>query len=151
MKSLVRIIALSLVGSASAQRSISACLQQDYPAPGSAEAIAKTPDGEDPIGNDGKLIIPAQVVKLARQYRASSNDPTLSKQLAAEFVVLGNRVMYKSGAAPRVKYPMALRLYRTAGALDSGNKEAADCISLIESIYEQIGQPTPEGSYPIPE
>lgn len=55
-----------------------------------------------------------------------------------------NAVMY-SNAAPKEKYPKALRLYEEALKVDPENKTAQENRKLILDIYESLGKKPPEG------
>jgi len=52
--------------------------------------------------------------------------------------------MNDAATPPRVKYPVALRTYRSALKLDKDNVKAKQNIATIEGIYKSMGRPIPQ-------
>ena len=52
--------------------------------------------------------------------------------------------MYNDALPPRMKYPQALRSYRTVLQYDKTNKKAQEGIATIEGIYKSMGRPVPQ-------
>ncbi len=78
------------------------------------------------------------------KYTKNPKDATAKKKYVDATVHFGTTTMNSPLLSPREKYPKSLRLYREALKVDPKNKEAANNIKLIESIYKQMGRPIPK-------
>jgi len=75
--------------------------------------------------------------------KSSPNDELLKKTQVVAHIKYGNHLMYESTLPPKEKYPLALRQYRMAAAIEPTNAEAKQNINLIEGIYSQMGRTVP--------
>lgn len=97
---------------------------------------AKDPDVE-------KLLAAAQ--KLEKQAKAKPKDAKLQKQTGEAYCQAGHTMMYSQKLGSKVKYPGALKLFRTALKFDPKNAKAAEEKKTIEDIYtNSLHRPIPK-------
>jgi hypothetical protein len=93
----------------------------------------------------------AQLKKLNHQYEVAKkmldqhpNIPSIRQR----FVIAADRLATASMTSPsldrKVKYRLALRLYRQVLKIEPKNHEAASNSALIESVYRSMGRPIPK-------
>jgi hypothetical protein len=88
---------------------------------------------------------PALDARIAQLEKAGSGSAADKKELAEAYAKRGQAHLSDDAAAPRVKYPAALRDFRHALALDPTNKTAKESANTIEQIYRSMGRPVPGG------
>lgn len=76
--------------------------------------------------------------------KASPKDAEITAALANAHLKYGDYFMYNEQLPPRQKYRPALRQYRSVLKYEPGNKDAANKIKVIETIYKQMGMAVPE-------
>ncbi len=76
--------------------------------------------------------------------KESPNDDALKQARANAHMKYGDYLMYDSPLPPHQKYPGALKQYRIVASLDPSNQQAKQNITMIESIYQQMGRPIPQ-------
>ena len=139
-------------------------LAQDSPAtpsptpPGvtdSASAVTEHGGRETPEGTPGTVVIPpgfspgaggtltATPVLDARIAGMEKKPEGKKPELAAAYAERGYARMTDAAAAPRVKYPAALKDFRRALELDPKNADARKNADMIETIYQRMGRPVP--------
>jgi tetratricopeptide (TPR) repeat protein len=112
------------------------------------------------VGCGGKKADPAQIQKaneavakgdfengitvLDSLAKESPNDDALKQARADAHMKYGDYLMYDSPLPPHQKYPGALKQYRIVALLDPSNQQAKQNITMIESIYNQMGRPIPQ-------
>jgi hypothetical protein len=91
------------------------------------------------MGTGAKLTpTPALDVAIARLSKGKDK-----KALAGALKARGDAHLYDDAAAPRVKYPAALKDYNQALKLDPSNKGALEAKNTIVDIYKMMGRPVP--------
>ena len=73
--------------------------------------------------------------------RAKTKAP---KEYATAYLAVGDGFMYNDALPPRMKYPAALRAYRSVLEFDKTNAAAKKGIGTIEGIYKSMGRPVPQ-------
>lgn len=96
------------------------------------------PPGINP-GAGGLTPTPALDQKIAKLER----DGAAKKTLAAAYAERGTAHLNDDSAAPRAKYPAALKDFRRALQLDPTNADAKQSADTIVSIYKSMGRPVP--------
>jgi len=83
---------------------------------------------------------------IAQLETANKTKPSaeLKKALVDANMAKADFFMADPNAAPRVKYPTALRAYREVLKYDKTNKKAQENINTIEGIYKSMGRPVPQ-------
>jgi tetratricopeptide (TPR) repeat protein len=91
------------------------------------------------MGTGAKLTAtPALDLAIARLSKGKDK-----KALAGALKARGDAHLYDDAAAPRVKYPAALKDYNRALKLDPNNKGALEAKNTIVDIYKMMGRPVP--------
>ena len=80
----------------------------------------------DPVGADGTVTAPRGLLELEETHRSNPNDVAIAEDLAEKTYVFSVRLICKSMAAPRVKYPIALRHLRAALKLNPSHEGARE-------------------------
>jgi tetratricopeptide (TPR) repeat protein len=86
---------------------------------------------------------PALDARITQLEKAGSGSAADKKELAEAYAKRGQAHLSDDAAAPRVKYPAALRDFRRALALDPTNNTAKESANTIEQIYRSMGRPVP--------
>ena len=117
-------------------------------------AVTEHGGRETPEGTPGSVVVPpgfspgaggltptpaldAKITKLEKDGSAKKTE------LAAAYAERGVTRMNDGPAAPRIKYPAALKDLRRALELDPKNVDARQSADMIESIYKRMGRPVP--------
>ena len=111
--------------------------------PSAAPAASSAPAGITPdlvLGNAALTPTPDLDAEVARLEKAGGDK----KALATAYVKRGTARLKDDRAAPRAKYPAALKDFRRALALDPTNGEAQKNAQTIEDIYKSLGRPVPK-------
>lgn len=77
-------------------------------------------------------------------HKSTPKDAEIAKTLAEAHLKYGDSFMFNEQLPPRQKYRPALKQYRSVLSLDPANKDAKAKVTLIESIYKQMGMPIPQ-------
>lgn len=77
-------------------------------------------------------------------HKSNAKDADVNKALAEAHLKYGDSFMYNESLPPRQKYRPALKQYRQVLVYDPANKDAKAKISVIETIYKQMGMPVPQ-------
>jgi hypothetical protein len=84
------------------------------------------------------------ITGLEAAYKAKPKSPELKKALADAYLAKADALMNDPAAPPRMKYPGALRAYRSVLQYDASNAKAQQNIKTIEDIYKSMGRPVPQ-------
>lgn len=84
------------------------------------------------------------IAALDKAHKANPKAADVQKGLAEAHLAKADSFMYNDALPPRMKYPQALRSYRTVLQYDKANKKAQEGISTIEGIYKSMGRPVPQ-------
>lgn len=76
--------------------------------------------------------------------KANPKLPEIRSALANAYLAKGDSFMYNDSLPPRMKYPEALKAYRTVLTYDKANKKALANIDTITGIYKSMGRPVPQ-------
>ncbi len=123
--------------------------------PDDTTAVTEHGGRETPEGTPGSVVVPPGFspgagASLTATPALDTRIATLEKkpdgnkaELAAAYAERGNARMTDAAAAPRVKYPAALKDFRRALKLDPKNVDAKQSAQTIEAIYTRMGRPVP--------
>jgi hypothetical protein len=98
------------------------------------------PPGTSPGAAAGLTPTPELDQKIAQAERGKDK-----KVIAAAYADRGQARLNDAAAAPRAKYPAALKDFRRALELDPANTEAKQSMDTIVAIYTSMGRPVPGG------
>jgi len=84
------------------------------------------------------------ITALESSYKTNPKSADLKKVLVDAYLGKGDSMMYNEALPPRVKYPGALKAYRTVLTFDKANAKATTNIKTIEDIYKSMGRPVPQ-------
>jgi hypothetical protein len=104
------------------------------PLPGQNPPFAGGNQTKDP--DVETLVVAAQ--KVEKQAKAKPKDAKLQKQTGAAYYQAGHAMMTSQKLVSKVKYPGALKLFRTALKYDPKHPAATEEKNMIESIYKDM-------------
>jgi hypothetical protein len=81
---------------------------------------------------------------IAALARADAKSAEAKKAFVDAYLGKGDSMMYNEALPPRVKYPGALKAYRSVLTYDAANAKAKQNIATIENIYKSMGRPVPQ-------
>lgn len=84
------------------------------------------------------------ITALETAHKANSKSAEIKKALADAYLGKGDSMMYNESLPPRMKYPGALKAYRSVLTYDANNAKAKQNIATIEGIYKSMGRPIPQ-------
>jgi tetratricopeptide (TPR) repeat protein len=102
-----------------------------------------------PAVEEAKKLVAAKkydeaIAALEKAQKANPKAADVQKGLAEAHLAKADSFMYNDALPPRMKYPQALRSYRTVLQYDKTNKKAQEGIATIEGIYKSMGRPVPQ-------
>jgi tetratricopeptide (TPR) repeat protein len=100
--------------------------------------------GGDPNAKDPEVEkLVAAAAKLEKQSNAKPKDAKLKQKVGEAYYQAGHTMMVSPKLVSKVKYPGALKLFRTALKFDPKHARAAEEKKTIEDIYKSLGRPVP--------
>jgi tetratricopeptide (TPR) repeat protein len=83
------------------------------------------------------------IKQLEEIQKKSPSDPALQQSLVSAYIKFGHFYLYNDTLSPKVKYPSALKNYRSALKIDPNNKDAQENANQIIEIYKMMGREVP--------